>query len=209
MAWGARNGQIPHRSTAPRRSRTIRGASVSGRRRRSRARRHCFKEVARSFASGACCRSTVAMATDPYELTVALDANGAAAGEVFLDDGVSFDFVRCGFARTVFSYANGKLSAAPAHECDARAARSASRRTRRRRLRAGERRRAHRRARPAGVAEGRGRRRPRRRLLLDGRGADDPPAGLAHGGGVGCRLYLTSFICAVKATGRQGFTNAP
>ncbi len=66
-------------------------------------------------------RSTVAMATDPYELTVALDANGAAAGEVFLDDGVSFDFVRGGFARTAFSYANGKLSAAPAHECDARA----------------------------------------------------------------------------------------
>ena len=66
-------------------------------------------------------RSTVAMTTDPYELTVALDSNGAAAGEVFLDDGVSFDFVRGGFARTAFSYANGKLSAAPAHECDARA----------------------------------------------------------------------------------------
>ena len=31
------------------------------------------------------------MATDPYELTVALDANGAAAGEVFLDDGVAAD----------------------------------------------------------------------------------------------------------------------
>merc|ERR1719213_519644 len=60
-------------------------------------------------------RSTVAMATDPYELTIALDANGAAAGEVFLDDGVSFDFVRGGFARTAFSYANGKLSAAPAN----------------------------------------------------------------------------------------------
>ena len=66
-------------------------------------------------------RSTVAMATDPYELTVALDANGAAAGEVFLDDGVSFDFVRGGFARTAFSYANNRLTAAPAHECDARA----------------------------------------------------------------------------------------
>jgi len=66
-------------------------------------------------------RSTVAMAADPFELTVALDANGAAAGEVFLDDGVSFDFMRGGFARTALSYANGRLTAAPAHECDARA----------------------------------------------------------------------------------------
>ena len=126
-------------------------------------------------------RSTVAMATDPYELTVALDSNGAAAGEVFLDDGVSFDFVRGGFARTAFSYANGKLSAAPAHECDARA-----------RTLGVEADAATGAFAPANVVERivvlglrrrrPGRRRPRRLLLLDGRGADDPPADLPMAG---------------------------
>merc|ERR1719460_1921684 len=63
--------------TALRRSRTIRGVSASGRRRRSRGPPRSTRGVARSF--------------------------------------------RASFARTAFSYANGKLSAAPAHECDARA----------------------------------------------------------------------------------------
>lgn len=37
-------------------------------------------------------RSTQAMSTDPYTLVVALDSSGSAAGELYMDDGSSFDY---------------------------------------------------------------------------------------------------------------------
>ena len=60
-------------------------------------------------------RSTQAMATDPYELTVALDSAGQAQGELFLDDGTTFGCVKRGaFARTSFTFAKKQLTAQPA-----------------------------------------------------------------------------------------------
>lgn len=41
-------------------------------------------------------RSTAAMASDPLTLVVVLDADGHASGDVYLDDGRSYAFMRCG-----------------------------------------------------------------------------------------------------------------
>jgi len=67
-------------------------------------------------------RSTAAMANDPYELTVALDANGAAAGDLYLDDFSTFGFLDGAFHRATFSFADGVLAAGESNDCDARAA---------------------------------------------------------------------------------------
>jgi len=67
-------------------------------------------------------RSTVAMADDPYELTVALDADGTAEGDLYVDDLTTFGFRDNGaFHKTRFSFAGGKLTASAANTCDARA----------------------------------------------------------------------------------------
>lgn len=49
-------------------------------------------------------RSTVAMATDPYTLVIALNANGEAFGELYLDDGKSYDFKTGAFTLMKFSF---------------------------------------------------------------------------------------------------------
>ncbi|KAH7103191.1 alpha-glucosidase [Auriculariales sp. MPI-PUGE-AT-0066] len=50
------------------------------------------------------------MKRDPFTLTVALDRNGAAAGELYLDDGESYDFQNGAFVHREFSFTDGKLS---------------------------------------------------------------------------------------------------
>lgn len=55
-------------------------------------------------------RSSAAMAGDPYTLVVALDAQGKAEGELYLDDGLSNDFRNKGAYRVVgYEFANGEL----------------------------------------------------------------------------------------------------
>jgi alpha 1,3-glucosidase len=53
-------------------------------------------------------RSSAAQLGDPYTLVVTLDAEGSAAGHLYLDDGASHDFVRKGaFRLREFVYAGG------------------------------------------------------------------------------------------------------
>ncbi|KAK9835160.1 hypothetical protein WJX81_002172 [Elliptochloris bilobata] len=65
-----------------------------------------FKERAR--------RSTGAMARDPLTLVVALDAAGAAAGELYVDDGRSFAYRRGVFLHRRFEFAGSVLTSRPA-----------------------------------------------------------------------------------------------
>ncbi|CAL8467821.1 g7359 [Coccomyxa elongata] len=55
-------------------------------------------------------RSTAAAKHDPYTLLVALDSNGQAAGELYLDDGSSFAFQRGLYAHRLFTFKDGLLS---------------------------------------------------------------------------------------------------
>jgi len=59
-------------------------------------------------------RSTGAMAADPVTLVVALDAAGAAAGDLYLDDGHSYAFRRGEFLHRAFTFANGHLTSSSA-----------------------------------------------------------------------------------------------
>eukprot|EP01105_Mastigella_eilhardi_P005421 TRINITY_DN17140_c0_g1_i1.p1 TRINITY_DN17140_c0_g1~~TRINITY_DN17140_c0_g1_i1.p1 ORF type:complete len:931 (+),score=237.44 TRINITY_DN17140_c0_g1_i1:203-2794(+) len=64
-------------------------------------------------------RSSAAMACDPYTLLVAPTTDGAAMGELFIDDGHSFDFETRGdylHTRFVFSTDEGSSSLTPVHE---------------------------------------------------------------------------------------------
>lgn len=54
-------------------------------------------------------RSSQAMATDPYTLVVALDRSGSAVGELYLDDGQSFDYKSGAFVLRQFTFADGTL----------------------------------------------------------------------------------------------------
>jgi len=56
-------------------------------------------------------RSSSLMVKDPYTLFVALDSKGEASGELYIDDGHSFDYQRGQFVRRKFSFSNGRLSA--------------------------------------------------------------------------------------------------
>jgi mannosyl-oligosaccharide alpha-1,3-glucosidase len=56
-------------------------------------------------------RSTAAMGFDPYTLVIALDSNDFATGELYMDDGKSFDYATGAYALRKFTYANGVLSA--------------------------------------------------------------------------------------------------
>ena len=51
-------------------------------------------------------RSSALMAADPYTLVVALDASGAASGELYMDDEKSYNYRDAGaFIRRRFSFA--------------------------------------------------------------------------------------------------------
>lgn len=56
-------------------------------------------------------RSSHAMASDPITLVVALARDGSATGELYMDDGRSFDFGKGAFALRKFEFKNGCLSA--------------------------------------------------------------------------------------------------
>ena len=55
-------------------------------------------------------RSTAAMAADPITLIIALDAGGAADGELYLDDGHSFAFQRGHYRYRKLQFLNGVLT---------------------------------------------------------------------------------------------------
>ncbi|XP_039570878.1 neutral alpha-glucosidase AB [Passer montanus] len=60
-------------------------------------------------------RSTEAMRDDPFTLYVALSPQGTAQGDLFLDDGVSFDYdTKNAFLHRHFSFANGTLTSSSA-----------------------------------------------------------------------------------------------
>ena len=72
-------------------------------------------------------RSSVATVLDPITLVVALDRAGSAKGDVYLDDGASFNFKKGARCHTAFSYADGKLTSTvlkqhtnPTPECEVR-----------------------------------------------------------------------------------------
>lgn len=55
-------------------------------------------------------RSSTLMARDPYTLVVALDEKGKASGELFQDDGETFDFVEGKYIHRRFTFENSQLS---------------------------------------------------------------------------------------------------
>lgn len=57
-------------------------------------------------------RSTTAAAQDPITLVVALDAQGTARGDLYLDDGHSFAYRRGVYAHREFTFSEGVLTAA-------------------------------------------------------------------------------------------------
>ena len=58
-------------------------------------------------------RSTAAAKNDPYTLIVALDQDGRAEGDLYLDDGSSFAYTRGMYAHRNITFAQGKLTSAP------------------------------------------------------------------------------------------------
>ena len=55
-------------------------------------------------------RSTAAAKMDPYTLLVTLDNKGQASGDLYLDDGSSFAYMRGMYAHRVFEFKEGTLS---------------------------------------------------------------------------------------------------
>lgn len=55
-------------------------------------------------------RSTVQMENDPYTLVIALDSSGEAEGELYIDDGKSYDFKNGAYIHRRFLFSNGKLT---------------------------------------------------------------------------------------------------
>ncbi|KHN31186.1 Neutral alpha-glucosidase AB [Glycine soja] len=55
-------------------------------------------------------RSSTQMANDPYTLVVALNSSQAAEGELYIDDGSSFNFLQGGYIHRRFIFSNGKLT---------------------------------------------------------------------------------------------------
>ena len=51
------------------------------------------------------------MAKDPFTLVVALDADGHATGDLYLDDGHSFEYQRGAYAQRTFSFHKGVFHA--------------------------------------------------------------------------------------------------
>lgn len=50
------------------------------------------------------------MVDDPYTLVIALNAKGEASGQVYIDDGMSFDYQSGQYAARQFRYTNGQLT---------------------------------------------------------------------------------------------------
>ncbi|KAG9151688.1 hypothetical protein Leryth_001985 [Lithospermum erythrorhizon] len=55
-------------------------------------------------------RSSMQMEHDPYTLVIALNSSQAAEGEVYIDDGKSFEFKKGAYIHRRFTFANGKLT---------------------------------------------------------------------------------------------------
>ncbi|KAK7350916.1 hypothetical protein VNO77_09968 [Canavalia gladiata] len=55
-------------------------------------------------------RSSTQMANDPYTLVIALNSSQAAEGELYIDDGSSFNFLQGAYIHRRFIFANGKLT---------------------------------------------------------------------------------------------------
>ncbi|KAI9114330.1 hypothetical protein K1719_014558 [Acacia pycnantha] len=55
-------------------------------------------------------RSSTQMINDPYSLVIALNSSQAAEGELYIDDGSSFDFLQGAYIHHRFVFANGKLT---------------------------------------------------------------------------------------------------
>ena len=60
-------------------------------------------------------RSTAAQANDPYTLVVALDAQQAAVGSLYIDDGASYDFLQGSYIQAELSFHDGVLKYHPTH----------------------------------------------------------------------------------------------
>ncbi|KAK6128400.1 hypothetical protein DH2020_037876 [Rehmannia glutinosa] len=55
-------------------------------------------------------RSSTQMENDPYTLVIALNSSMAAEGELYVDDGKSFEFQQGAFIHRRFTFSNGKLT---------------------------------------------------------------------------------------------------
>ncbi|KAK1413810.1 hypothetical protein QVD17_35593 [Tagetes erecta] len=55
-------------------------------------------------------RSTLQMENDPYTLVIAVDSSGAAEGEVYIDDGKSYEFKQGAYIHRRFIFSDGKLT---------------------------------------------------------------------------------------------------
>ncbi|KAJ3695261.1 hypothetical protein LUZ60_000638 [Juncus effusus] len=54
-------------------------------------------------------RSSAQMVNDPYTLVIALDSSNSAEGELYIDDGKSFDYQKGAFIHRKFIFSNNKL----------------------------------------------------------------------------------------------------
>lgn len=59
-------------------------------------------------------RSSTQMANDPYTLVIALNSSLAAEGELYIDDGKSFEFEQGAYIHRRFVFSNGKLTSSNA-----------------------------------------------------------------------------------------------
>ena len=55
-------------------------------------------------------RSSELMQNDPYSLVIGLDENGKANGELYIDDGKTFDFLKSNYIHKTFSFSDNKLT---------------------------------------------------------------------------------------------------
>lgn len=60
-------------------------------------------------------RSSSQMAHDPYTLVIALDKKQAAEGQLYVDDGHTFNFLNGEFDKTKFTFANNVFTSKPVH----------------------------------------------------------------------------------------------
>eukprot|EP00004_Rigifila_ramosa_P020002 TRINITY_DN5164_c0_g1_i2.p1 TRINITY_DN5164_c0_g1~~TRINITY_DN5164_c0_g1_i2.p1 ORF type:complete len:389 (-),score=54.78 TRINITY_DN5164_c0_g1_i2:67-1233(-) len=60
-------------------------------------------------------RSSALMVNDPYTLVVALENQSTASGELYIDDGHTFDYTRGHFVSVEFAFRGSKLSARVVH----------------------------------------------------------------------------------------------
>ncbi|XP_051117289.1 probable glucan 1,3-alpha-glucosidase [Andrographis paniculata] len=58
-------------------------------------------------------RSSTQMENDPFTLVIALNSSYAAEGELYMDDGKSFEFQKGAYIHRHFTFSNGKLTSQP------------------------------------------------------------------------------------------------